>query len=309
MPLCGYCNINEVMHEGEVCPTCRQMYNLPQYCQGEEAGKSQGSSTPTSHTISSQYPYPASIPSSSRNVPFESQEKSVGQINPVLMPWRNDTSVSDTPRYSTRKIMIRGRRTHDVSIPTDPYGNPIVQIPEEQYNPATTGGVSSEEVSAAADQAVNVINNQKAVQQKKQQATTTWVTKGIAKNIVEDVDEKRGFFIKYLRSLFLGYPFCFVDNLISFQVFPDYTGQATTNSGNACDQIIMYGKINRGLINENNEVEIYGKRASDGTIGVDYVKNLASGTRVTPKGVIPAAVIRLITGVIVALFILIFMGI
>ena len=323
MAKCYVCNYNDVADEGEICPICRQMYNLPQYFHenmepGQFVQGATSSRAGTNRNISEvQYQIPGTRYGSSENqsawlVQNQYNESTSAarqnekiQVNPVLMPWINDSSEAEETSRPRRGIMVGGQRPYLPDVQTDPYGNSIVPDGGQKFNPAKTGGFSSEEVSAAADSAVSMRHQQQAAQNKKHTAAQSYVTKGIAKNIVEDVEEKRGFLHKYFRALIGGYPYCMIDNLISFQVFPDYTGQATTSSGTACDQIVVYGKINKGLIYENNEVEIYGKRASDGTIHVNYIKNLASGTKIKPTGVISAATIRAITAGIFILFALV----
>lgn len=323
MAKCYVCNYNDVANEREICPVCRKMYDLPQYYH-ENAGAAQsvqgeisGAAGTVRNNSKMQYQIPGTRYGSSEQQPAwpmqdqynesapAGRQNEKNQVNPVLMPWINDRSGTEGASRPRRSIMVGGQKPYLPDVQTDPYGNSIIPDGGGKYNPAKTGGVSSEEVSAAADTAVSRGHQQQAAQNTKHTVSQSYVTKGIAKNIVEDVEEKRGFLHKYFRALIWGYPYCMIDNLISFQVFPDYTGQATTSSGTACDQIVVYGKINKGLINENNEVEIYGKRASDGTICVNYIKNLASGTRIKPTGIIPATIIRAITAGIFILFALV----
>lgn len=116
------------------------------------------------------------------------------------------------------------------------------------------------------------------------------LTSGITKNISVDT-QKRSFVEKWFRALFQGIPFMLDDEITMFQVFPDFTGTSLTASGTACDQVIVYGKLNAGAVAENNEVEVYGHRDSRNNIVVKTIRNKASGTTITPDRVIGAGVI------------------
>lgn len=115
---------------------------------------------------------------------------------------------------------------------------------------------------------------------------------GITKNIVTD-NQEQSFFSKLFRSIFTGVPFTTDNEVTMFQVFPDYTGSALTASGTACDQVIVYGKVNHGAISENNEVEVFGRRDSHNYIVAKAIRNKATGTTVSPTGAVNAWVIRI----------------
>lgn len=91
-------------------------------------------------------------------------------------------------------------------------------------------------------------------------------------------------------------------------MFPDFTGSALNAQGNACDQVILYGKINKGVISENNDVEVYGYRDSSNNIIVSYVRNKASGTMITPTGATSATTVRVLVMMILGIIIGIFTG-
>lgn len=57
------------------------------------------------------------------------------------------------------------------------------------------------------------------------------------------------FWGKWFRSMFTGIPFTLDNDVVMFQVFPDCTGTSLNAVGNACDQGIVYGKVNNGSIN------------------------------------------------------------
>lgn len=126
------------------------------------------------------------------------------------------------------------------------------------------------------------------------------VTQGIVRNINMD-NQKRSGFIKWMRSLFLGTPFTWDDEITMFQVFPDFSGTVLNRQGNAADQVVMYGHLNRGMISENNEVEIYGRRDVRNNIIAHTVVNRSTGARIIPRHSLSATVIRVITLLVMAL--------
>lgn len=120
------------------------------------------------------------------------------------------------------------------------------------------------------------------------------LTAGITKNISVDTEEI-SFIARWFRTLFSGIPLALDNSVTIFQVFPDYSGTALNSMGNACDQVVVYGKVTSGTISDNNEVEVYGRRRPDNTIVASQICNKASGSMVSPQRVIPVVVVWLIT--------------
>ncbi len=188
------------------------------------------------------------------------------------------------PKHSSgrKKILIDGGAQ---IANTDPYGNVITPQEEVHHEVKVYGAgqvpqavTNNTTVSAAAPQPVKRSRNEP-------------LTKGITKNIMVDT-EKKSAISKWFRSLIKGVPFTTENEITMFQVFPDFTGSALNASGNACDQVIVYGKINNGVISENNDVEVFGYRDSSNNIIAATVKNIASGTIITPNHSISAGVVR-----------------
>lgn len=154
----------------------------------------------------------------------------------------------------------------------DPYGNDITpqgtSDPVQVYQPGQVSALSPQTVS---------YNQSVQSQSTKDQP----ITSGITKNITVDTQQKM-FVEKWFRSLFTGIPFTFDNDITMFQVFPDYSGTALNASGNACDQVIVYGKLNAGAVAENNDIEVYGHRDVNNNVIAQTIKNKASGTTVTP---------------------------
>ena len=131
------------------------------------------------------------------------------------------------------------------------------------------------------------------------------VTQGITKNISVDT-EKKAFIVKWFRSLASGVPFTLDDDITMFQVFPDFSGTSLNAMGNACDQVLVYGKLKAGAVSENNDVEVYGHRDPDNNVIAKSIKNKATGTTITPDRSFSAAVAWVITLAVVAIIALIF---
>ncbi len=130
------------------------------------------------------------------------------------------------------------------------------------------------------------------------------ISAGITKNIVVDT-QQRSVLYKWVRALFTRIPFTFDDEVTMFQVFPDYSGNAFNSLGNACDQVIVYGKLNKGVISENNNVEIFGSRDTDNNVIAKTIKNKASGTNIIPTRTLSTGMVWLITICIVLLCVVI----
>jgi len=130
------------------------------------------------------------------------------------------------------------------------------------------------------------------------------ITSGIIKNVTNDVVVKSAI-VKWAESLFKGVPFSLDNDVTSFQVFPDYGGTALNASGNACDQVIVLGKITSGTVSENNTVEVFGKRDSRNNIIASTIRNTASGSTVSAIRTLPPWIVRLITLAIIGLAVLI----
>lgn len=118
------------------------------------------------------------------------------------------------------------------------------------------------------------------------------ISEGITKNVVAS-SANRGIIEKLFTTLFQGIPFTMDPDILTFQTFPDYSGTALNASGTACDQIVLYGKINAGTISENNHVRVYGKRDSANQIIAERIENTASGAVIVPQRTISALWIRL----------------
>lgn len=182
----------------------------------------------------------------------------------------------------SRKVLLGGGASLSN---TDPYGNDITP------RTADSGNVAVYQAGQLPDAAQVQSPPPKAPVSKPK--TRTPITSGITKNISVDT-QKRSMLAKIFRSVVSGIPLTLDDEATMFQVFPDFSGTSLNAMGNACDQVIVYGKLNAGTVSENNDVEVFGYRDSNNNVIAKTIRNKASGTLITPTGVISAAVIRVI---------------
>lgn len=202
--------------------------------------------------------------------------------------YNQDNTSCYSPKSTNRKILIHGGSSISDQAP---YGNDITpQVPIQptpiyqteqvnQYSPNNVGNAAPPISSSSASQPL---------------------TTGIVKNISVN-EQKKSALSKWIRALFTGAPFTLDDEITMFQVFPDFSGTSLNALGNACDQVIVYGKLNNGAICENNDVEVYGHRDSNNNIIAKTIKNKATGTTVTPAGSIGQGVVLIITAIILGL--------
>lgn len=113
---------------------------------------------------------------------------------------------------------------------------------------------------------------------------------------------------KWFRTLFTRIPFTIDDDVTMFQVFPDYSGTSLNALGNACDQVIVYGRLNNGTISENNDVEIFGQRDANNNVIAKTVTNRASGITIEPMRTLNTGTVWLITSFVAIAVIAAVMG-
>ena len=205
---------------------------------------------------------------------------------------------SYSPKKSNnRKVLINGGSNLSNQ---DPYGNDM-----------SSGQSSTPHVQVySAGQAVQQQSNNTTVSTSTKTASITSnqpISEGITKNIMIDT-QKKSVLEKWCRSLFKGVPFTLDNDVTMFQVFPDYSGTALNSMGNACDQVIVYGRLNNGAISENNEVEVYGRRDSNNNVIAKTIKNKASGTTISPMRTIGVGIVWFITAIFIALATLAIIG-
>ena len=207
----------------------------------------------------------------------------------------NDLGKSYTPgKGKSRKVLIGGGSS---IANTDPYGNSMVSQNDEGSSVQVyhAGQVPVTHQNSSVINANGNSSSENTVSKGSQP-----ITFGITKNITVD-NQKKSFLEKWFRALFSGIPFTFGDDVTMFQVFPDYSGTSLNAMGNACDQVIVYGKLNAGAVSENNDVEVFGHRDANNNIIAKTIKNKASGTTIAPDKTIPVGMVWVITAVVLAL--------
>lgn len=200
-----------------------------------------------------------------------------------------DDSVSKqetSTRKTSRKILVGG---NSVDISTN-------RTVSNQNDNNEVSSQQTVQVTQTVSSQTN--NNTTAV---KNSVKDTPLTSGITKNVIVD-NQKKSVFVRICRALFNGIPYILDNEVTLFQVFPDYSGSSLNAMGNACDQVIVYGKINAGSISENNDVEVYGYRDSKNNVVAKKIINKASGSVIKPERTIPVLVVWLITLAIICFF-------
>lgn len=209
----------------------------------------------------------------------------------------NHSSDSYSPkRGANRKVLLNGGTS---LVNQDPYGNDMTTSDSQPSVQVYSAG----QVPQTSQQSTTIVNATPVAKMSGNQPITT----GITKNISVD-NQKKSILAKWFRALFTGIPFTLDDDVTMFQVFPDFSGTSLNALGNACDQVIVYGKLNNGAVSENNDVEVYGRRDSNNNIIAKTIKNKASGTTITPARTIGQGVVWFITSIVVALLAMMISG-
>lgn len=221
-----------------------------------------------------------------------SQITSQPNINSI----QNSNAPYSPKRGANRKVLLNG----GISFANqDPYGNDMTTLDPQPSVQVYSAG----QVPRTSQQSTTVVNIPTVAKASGNQPITT----GITKNISVD-NPKKSILTKWFRALVTGIPFTVDDDVTMFQVFPDYSGTALNALGNACDQVIVYGKLNNGTVSENNDVEVYGRRDANNNIIAKTIKNKASGTTITPTRSMGQGIVWFITAIVIALLTMITLG-
>lgn len=209
--------------------------------------------------------------------------------------YTQQTSNSSAKRNG-RKVLLNGGSS---VANQDPYGNDMTPYQKDESVQVYSAGQVPQSVTHTVNNVNTTVQNNTTIPQ--------FVTSGITKNITVD-NQKRSILTKWFASLFKGIPFALDDDITMFQVFPDFSGTALNSMGNACDQVIVYGKLNNGTISENNDVEVYGRRDSNNNIIAKTIRNKASGTTISPMRCMESSMVWVITIIVAALIFALIMG-
>lgn len=231
-----------------------------------------------------------------QNQAFTHDSQITSQPNININNNQNGNASHSPKRGANRKVLLNGGTS---LANQDPYGNDMTT----SDSPPSVQVYSAGQVPLTAQQNTTVVTTQPVVKASGSQPITT----GIIKNISVD-NQKKSILTKWFRALFTGIPFTLDDDVTMFQVFPDFTGTSLNALGNACDQVIVYGKLNNGAVSENNDVEVYGRRDANNNIIAKTIKNKASGTTIAPVRTIGQGVVWFITAIVVALLVIMISG-
>ncbi len=263
---CRICQVNDVENPNDICELC----------------------------AIAQDPYANVIAGPAGSADYNDSQSSEPHPQTVVAPMPAATSLG---KGRSRKVLLTATQP---LAKRDPYGNIIaspsdsetqVQVYQAGQVPApqTTNDLTT--TSDTTGVASQNANKSESASDKEP------ICYGITKNISLDKPE-RSILMKWFQSFFNGLPFPWDDDITMFQIFPDFSGTAVNALGNACDQVIVYGKIGNGAVAENNDVEIYGYRDSHNNVIVKTIKNKASGTTIAPERTLSATALRIITFVL-----------
>lgn len=183
-----------------------------------------------------------------------------------------------------RRVLLGGGASLSNS---DPYGNDMTGSSTDSSEPAYSAGQAPQGGTGASAPKPVAVNQPISV--------------GIVKNMILDRPRK-SFLSKWVRTMFTGIPFALDNDVTAFQVFPDLTGTALNAIGNACDQVIVYGRLAKGAISENNDVEVFGRRDAKNNIIAKKIRNKASGTVIQPARTAGVGAVWIITVLALCLF-------
>lgn len=251
---CKICGTNDVEHSGGICELC----------------------------AIGQDPYAIAMQGNGGN------DAVSGESHKVIENATRTKPIYPSGKGRSRKILLSGGIT--VSNTTDSYNNSIVHQQDDSVQIYQAGQVPINTMASSNQSGVTNPTNKNSETKTKSGSKNKPLTYGITKNISVDSQDK-SFFQKVFRTLTQGVPYTFDNKVTMFQVFPDYSGTALNAMGNACDQVVVYGRLNSGAVSENNEVEIYGRRDSNNNIIAKEIYNKATGTTVIPEGTLSAGVV------------------
>lgn len=269
---CAVCKVKAVLNDGDICPSCAAAVD----------------------------PFAAAA-GIGPNASVSTVEASVkpGKIREIL-PTSQESMVSK----GAPRAILDGSTDGSIEADLNKLSPAVMAV----ISGASTTGASSMQLSADATSAVanapgKSINAsgtaalQGKANNRESKTSSSVYVKGVAKNVVQDTD-RRGVVYRWFRALFKGSNFALDPDITEFQLYPDFSGQTLNSSGNLADQVIIYGKIKFGMVSENNDVEVYGRRDANGNIVAESVRNVATGAVAKPSMVISR------TGVVVTTFVL-----
>ena len=115
-------------------------------------------------------------------------------------------------------------------------------------------------------------------------------------------ESQYSFWFKFIKTLVLSCPLNLSNQVSTFQLYEDQNYSKKPKVEGACKEVIVYGTIISGFLNENNTVKVQGKINRKGSVIASEIFNLSSGSWLKRRGVINALNVRIMT--LVAVFII-----
>lgn len=103
---------------------------------------------------------------------------------------------------------------------------------------------------------------------------------GYVNNITIQQDSP-AFAVRYFRCLFTGVPLSFSEQVISFDMVFDRSGESIDDSGNRSVLVEVYGSSRQNSISQYNHVDVYGRRNHNNVMIANKVVNNDNGVSIT----------------------------
>lgn len=108
-------------------------------------------------------------------------------------------------------------------------------------------------------------------------------------------ESKHPLWFKVIKTLVLSCPLNLSNQVNTFQLYEDQNYSKNPKVEGVCKEVIVYGTILSGFLNENNTVKVKGKLNRKGSVIATEVFNLSSGSWLKRRGVINAPNVRIMT--------------
>lgn len=108
-------------------------------------------------------------------------------------------------------------------------------------------------------------------------------------------ESQHPFWFKFIKTLILSCPLNLSNQVNTFQLYEDQNYSKNPKVEGVCKEVIVYGTILSGFLNENNTVKVKGKLNRKGTVIATEIFNLSSGSWLKRRGVLNALNVRIMT--------------
>lgn len=138
------------------------------------------------------------------------------------------------------------------------------------------------------------------------QAAPRNVYMGIAQDLQSSPNMRGGFLSGWINSLIYGVPLCFGRSAATRNVFNLATHDivdSTDLGARRSVAVTFFGDCNAGLIGRGQTMEVRGKKGPDGSVYAESILNRTNGTRIQFNSGIPGNVVRVLTLLLVMVFV------